>query len=96
MNALEVSDRGTMTVSPTAWADSGPRASILAFVAFIIELGALSAAIWTGHADLRSIDEVYLFAVLILFRSGSRRLGALALVAGLATIVAATHQALYL
>jgi hypothetical protein len=68
----------------------------IAFVAFIIELGALSAAIWTGHADLRSIDEVYLFAVLILLRSGRRLLGALAPFAGLALLVAATHQALYL
>ncbi len=67
----------------------------LAFVAFIIELGVLSADIWTGHADLRSIDEVYLFAVLILLGS-RRRLGGLALAAGLAVIVAATHQALYL
>jgi hypothetical protein len=69
----------------------------VAFVAFLIGLGALSATIWVGHADLRSVDEVYLFAVLILFGSGYRRgLGALALCAGLAAGVAATHQALYL
>jgi len=67
-----------------------------AFVAFIIELGALSAGIWTGHADLRSIDEVYLFAVLILLGTGRRRLVPLALCAGLALVVAAVHQALYL
>jgi hypothetical protein len=67
----------------------------IAFVAFIIELGGLSASIWTGHADLRSIDEVYLFAVLILLGS-RRRLGVLALGAGLVVIVAAVHQALYL
>jgi len=67
----------------------------VAFVAFIIELGVLSANIWTGHADLRSIDEVYLFAVLILLRSG-RRLGMLAAAAGVAVIVAAIHQALSL
>jgi hypothetical protein len=68
----------------------------LAFVVFIIELGVLSAHIWNGHADLRSIDEVYLFAVMILLRSEHRRLGVLALGAGLAMVVAATHQALYL
>jgi len=34
--------------------------------------------------------------VLILLAPGRRRLGALALCAGLAVIVAATHQALYL
>jgi hypothetical protein len=67
-----------------------------AFVAFIIELGVLSAGIWTGHADLRSIDEVYLFAVLILLGTGRRRLVPLALCAGLALVVAAVHQALYL
>ena len=63
-------------------------------MAFIIELGGLAGVIWTGHADLRSVDEVYLFAVLILLRLG-RRLRVLALCAGLAVIVAATHQALY-
>jgi hypothetical protein len=68
----------------------------VAFAAFIAELGVLSAEIWTGHADLRSINEVYLFAVLILLAPGRRRLGPLALCAGLAVIVAATHQALYL
>jgi hypothetical protein len=67
----------------------------VAFAAFIIELGGLSAGIWTGHADLRSIDEVYLLAVLILLGAG-RRLGALAWCAGAAVIVAAAHQALYL
>ena len=68
----------------------------VAFVAFSIELGVLSASIWAGHADLRSIDEVYLFAVLILLGQGRRRLGVLALCAGLALMVAAVHQALYL
>jgi hypothetical protein len=42
-----------------------------AFVAFTVGLGALSASIWAGHADLRSVDEVYEFAVLILL--GARR-----------------------
>ena len=66
-------------------------------MAFLIELGALSAAIWTGHADLRSIDEVYLFAVLILLgRPGRRLLTSLTPCAGLAVIAAAAHQALYL
>jgi hypothetical protein len=68
----------------------------VAFVTFIIELGVLSASIWTGHADLRSVDEFYLFAVLILLGAGRRRLVPLALCAGLALMVAAVHQALYL
>jgi len=66
-----------------------------AFVLFVIELGGLAASIWTGHADLRSIAEVYLFAVLLLLGSG-RRLRPLALCAGAAAVVAAAHQALYL
>jgi hypothetical protein len=55
----------------------------------------LSADIWSGHADLRSIDEVYLLGVLILFGSG-RRLGWLAAAMGLALTVTGAHQALYL
>jgi hypothetical protein len=83
-----------------------------AFVAYLAVLGALSADIWAGHADLRSIDEVYLLAVLILLASRPaktpsrsrgvpaevrhrRLLRALVLCAGLAAVVAATHQALY-
>jgi hypothetical protein len=65
-------------------------------VAFVIELGVLSGVIWTGHADLRSIDEVYLFAVLIVLGPAPRRLGVLAACAALAVVVAAAYQALYL
>ena len=67
----------------------------IAFVTFLAELGALSAQVWAGHADLRSIDEVYTFALLILLGS-RRRLGPLALCAGLAIAVAAAHQVLHL
>lgn len=68
----------------------------IAFAAFLVELGVLSAGIWTGHADLRSIDEVCLLAVLILLRAGRRRLGVLALCAGAAAgVVAAIHQMLF-
>ena len=74
---------------------TGPAYERVAFVAFILELGILSASIWTGHADLRSVDEIYLFAVLILLGSG-RRLRSLAAGAGLAAVVAAAHQALFL
>ncbi len=66
-----------------------------AFMLFAIELGGLAASIWAGHADLRSIAEIYLFAVLVLAGSG-RRLGPLARCAGAAAVVAAAHQALYL
>jgi hypothetical protein len=68
----------------------------LAFVAFIIELGILSNVIWTGHADLRSIDECYLFAVLILFRSSLRRLWPVASCVAVTMAIAAIHDVLYL
>jgi hypothetical protein len=61
----------------------------VAFVAFVIELGILSNEIWTGHADLRSLDECYLFAVLILLRSSQRRLWPLASCAAVPAVIAA-------
>jgi hypothetical protein len=73
----------------------GPRYERFAFLLYVVELGALSANIWSGHADLRSIDEVYLLGTLILLGS-RRRLGWLAAAAGLAVIVAGAHQALHL
>ncbi len=73
----------------------GLRYERLAFVLYVVELGALSANVWSGHADLRSIDEVYLLGTLILLGS-RRRLGWLAAAAGLAVIVAGAHQALHL
>ena len=76
-------------------AAAGPRYERLAFGMYLVELGGLSADIWSGHADLRSIDEVYLLAVLLLLGS-RRRLGWLAAGAGLALIVAGAHQVLHL
>ncbi len=67
----------------------------VALVLFVTELSGLAASIWAGHADLRSMAEVYLFAVLVLLGSG-RGLGRLALCASAAAVVAAAHQALYL
>jgi hypothetical protein len=37
---------------------SAPAWERIAFGVFLAELGALSAEIWSGHADLRSLDEV--------------------------------------
>lgn len=68
----------------------------VAFVAFIIELGILSNQIWTGHADLRSIDECYLLAVLVLLRGGLRRLWPLASCAAMTAVIAAIYDVLYL
>jgi hypothetical protein len=73
----------------------GPRYERFAFLLYVVELGGLSANIWSGHADLRSIDEVYLLGTLILLGS-RRRLGWLAAAAGLALVVAGAHQALHL
>ncbi len=62
---------------------------------FVLELGLLAPDIWSGHADLRSVGEVYVFAVLALLGS-RRRLAGLACWATLTALVAATHQVLYL
>ena len=70
---------------------TGPRYEQLAFGMYLVELGGLSADIWSGHADLRSIDEVYLLAALILLGSG-RRLGWLSAAAGLALLVAGARS----
>jgi len=95
---LELATLATFAaVAAVSWrAATGPVYERVAFVTFLIELGVLSGVIWTGHADLRSIDEVYLFAVLIVLGPGRRRLGILAACAALAVVVAAAHQALYL
>ena len=71
-----------------------PGCERVAFVAFIIELGILSNQIWTGHADLRSLDECYLLAVLILLRSPVKRLWPVATCAAVTVVIVATHQVL--
>jgi hypothetical protein len=68
----------------------------VAFVGFIIELGILSNDIWTGHADLRSIDEGYLFAVLILLRTRPRRLWPMASCVAVTVAFAAMYDVVYL
>ena len=93
---LEVATLAACTAAALACLRApGLRYERLAFVLYVVELGALSANIWSGHADLRSIDEVYLLGTLILLGS-RRRLGWLAAAAGLAVIVAGAHQALHL
>jgi hypothetical protein len=76
-------------------AAAGPVYERVAFAVFTLALGVLSGSIWAGHADLRSLDESYLFAVLILLGS-RRRPGALAWCAAVAAVLAAVHWALYL
>jgi hypothetical protein len=95
---LEVATLGAVTVAAVSALrrTSAPAWERIAFGVFLAELGALSAEIWTGHADLRSLDEVYLFAVLILLGAPRRRLGPLAWCAAVAVAVAAAHQVLHL
>jgi hypothetical protein len=52
----------------------------LAFVFLVIGLCLLSATNWNGYVDLRSLDEVYLFAVLLILGSRLPR-GAVAVLA---------------
>jgi hypothetical protein len=46
----------------------------LSLILFIVELAVLSPGIWNGVVDLRSLDEVYLFAVLVMLSAPRRRL----------------------
>ena len=80
---------------PAGRVTAGPGWEPLALLGYLAELGALSADIWSGHADLRSVDEVFLLATVILLGS-RRRLGWLAAAVGLAAVVAGAHQVLYL
>ncbi len=80
---------------------TGPAYERVAFLGFLLELGLLAPDIWSGHADLRSLDELYLFAVLLVlgpvYRPCPRpRTRLLAGSAALAVFVAAAHQALHL
>lgn len=44
----------------------------VAFVLYVLELGVLSPSIWLGMVDLRSLDEVYVVAMLLLLALPSR------------------------
>ena len=85
----------TVTAVASLRATSVPVHERAALVAFVLTLGFLSASIWAGHADLRSVDDVYLLAVLVLLGS-RRRLRWLAASAAAVAVIAAVHQALWL
>ncbi len=85
----------TVTAIASLRATSVPVHERAALVAFVLTLGFLSASIWAGHADLRSVDDVYLLAVLVLLGS-RRRLHWLAAGAATVAVIAAVHQALWL
>jgi len=76
-------------------ATTAPVHERLAFGFFIVELFILSPGIWNGVADLRSLDEVYLFAILILL-GARRRLVVPAVVAAPALLVVIAHRAVSL
>jgi hypothetical protein len=63
----------------------------LVLVLFVIELFILSAGIWNGLSDLRSLDDVYLASVLVLLGS-SRRLILPAAALSPALLIVAVHR----
>ena len=67
----------------------------VAFVVFVMELGVLTGP-WLGFADLRQMNEAYLFAVLILLGTRRRQLGLLAQACAITLCLAASYQVLYL
>jgi hypothetical protein len=71
---------------------NAPGCERLGLVLFIIELAILSPSIWDGVADLRSLDEVYLFAVLILLSSPRRSLRIPATALAPALIAVTAHR----
>jgi hypothetical protein len=77
-------------------ATTAPAYERLAFVAFVVELAFLSHFVWGGFADLRSVNEVYLLAVLILLAAPRRRLGALSACSVLTLLAAASYQVAFM
>lgn len=94
---LELATLAAVVIAALTAARAGrsPGYERVALLLFTLELGVLAPDIWSGHADLRSVDEVYLFAVLTLLGS-RRRLGGLACCVAVTALVAAAHQALHL
>lgn len=68
----------------------------VAFIAYAVELSVLSSRVWDGVVDLRSIDEVFLFAALIVIASPRRSLRTLAAPLGPVLLLAMAHWALAL
>lgn len=64
----------------------------LALVLYVVEIFSLSPTNWNGYADLRSFVEVYLLAVLVLFATPRRRLGAFAACAAPILIAVAVYR----
>ncbi len=83
-----------ITAATALRATMAPAHERIAFVVFVVELGFLSHYVWAGLADLRSINEVYLFSVLVLFAAPRRRLAPLALCALITLVAAAGYQVL--
>ncbi len=66
----------------------------LAFLFFLTESALLSSSVWSGYADFRSLDELYLFAVVIILGSSFRRLEGMAALVAPATILIAIYRTL--
>jgi hypothetical protein len=67
----------------------------LAFVLYAVQAVCPASGIWTGLADLRSLEELYVFAIIVLLGS-RRRLRVVAVGAGLVLVVVAAHRLLRL
>jgi hypothetical protein len=76
-------------------ATTAPVSERVAFVAFVLELGVLTGP-WLGFADLRQMNEAYLFSVLILLGAPRRHLHLLAQACAITLCLAASYQVLYL
>lgn len=64
----------------------------LAFGAYIVELGLLSPGIWNGVADLRSLNDVYVLAVVILISSRRRTSWGLAAILAPTLAIVMAHR----
>lgn len=72
-------------------ATTAPVHERVAFVVYVVEVVLLSKSIWDGVVDMRSIDEVFLFAVLILIASPRRTLRMLASLLGPVLVLVMVH-----
>jgi hypothetical protein len=64
----------------------------LAFVGYVLQMFVLSPSIWSGSADLRSLDEVFLLSLMVVLGTRRRSLPVLAVPFGLALLAVVGHR----
>ena len=69
-----------------------PPQELIAFGAYIIEALLLAPIVWNGVADLRSLDDVYVLAVIVLMRSRRRALWPMAVALVPVVALVAAHR----